>query len=126
MSAIGPSPRSVVSSRPREESRRAAPDAPLCPFPSLKSIRTSLCFASLCFCPFALEDLCFVLELVDELRHVGHLPSPRTHLGRGQKEEADLRTGVHPEGIRRDHLHLLLLRLHDPGERGVTRLTPPA
>src|SRR4030066_215883 len=42
--------------------------------------------------------------------------------GRGGRRA---RAGVPPEGLRRDHLPLLLLRLHDPGERGVARLIQP-
>src|SRR3990172_12554302 len=104
MSAIGSFPGSVVSSRSRVGRSPGCAGCPASSLLFLKKFKNVPLLLSL-----ALEDLCFVLELVDELRHVGHLPSPRALLGRGQKEEADLRAGVHPEGIRRDHLHLLLL-----------------
>src|SRR6185436_2007941 len=68
------------------------------------------------------DHLRFGLELGDERAHVGHLHACAA-LGRlAHLERLQVRLDVDAEVGRLDDVHLLLLRLHDVGQRHVARL----
>src|SRR5436190_4304024 len=68
------------------------------------------------------DHLRFGLELGDERAHVGHLHACAA-LGRlAHLERLQVRLDVDPEVGGLEHVHLLLLRLHDVGQRHVARL----
>src|SRR5512145_3017423 len=73
----------------------------------------------------ALQDLRLFVELLPELLDVGDLHAALARRRRLEPLHDHLRGEVHAEGGGGELLHLLLLGLHDPGERREARLVEP-
>ncbi|KAJ8578912.1 hypothetical protein ON010_g287 [Phytophthora cinnamomi] len=70
----------------------------------------------------SLDHAGLVLELVHELVDAGHLDAGLAGGGVLDLQHLDTRRQVHAQAVGRERLDLLLLGLHDVGQRGVARL----
>src|SRR5512141_1417041 len=120
-----PSPRTSASTSPpmRPDSALAADTTD-----SVFFLKTpSWCSTTTSMSPMGilLKNLRLGFQLRHQLRDIRHPAASRALFRRGVRENLHPRRRVHAQRCQRNDLQLLLLRLHDPGERRVPRLVQP-